>query len=322
MAQLRLPWLRRIDGVELVRRCAQKPRGGPAVELWLRPGQRRLGHAGGVRATMLAARTFSCRLLGVRSHLIGAGFDVPSDERVPRSDRLWMRMLATIAVRDPASLRLLDSERLQPQLAPDLAVADPQDPSTVHGPRAGLVVSCRARSGDADTPLYSEALALDRSQWPIVTAVSQVASDDQLNQRLATALGSAAVIRYDGSAASEAAIRHAYGRAEVVVSDRLHVCLLAMKAGAVVIPAAVGHAAPKLSAFFGDSLSHTWVGDSPLVSAIQSALRNQRVVIEEQGLALEMQAGRLDEQMDAILAGKHRRDARSRRRTIARGTGP
>lgn len=185
---------------------------------------------------------------------------------------------------------------------PDWALA--LEPSGGSGTRAALGVSLRF-----DRPYPSDAWRTavrelaDRLGLEIVT-VAQVRRDVPYARRLAQDLGGRAVGFDDPShAAQEAALRREYARMRVVLSDRLHVLLLAMSEGAV--PLGWTEAATAKLARHFDSLELPWVSAEPAeriarIGELAPDGLEQRA--RETRVALDAARGELRE-VSALLAG-------------------
>lgn len=120
-------------------------------------------------------------------------------------------------------------------LAPDTAFAEPVGPRPVAaGTRARLVISLRGKRPLPSDEWFAAMAAFAHRQGLQITVLSQVDEDEDRTVEVAERLG-AAIIRWgdgDGDLAREVERRNVYAEAHTVISDRLHVLLLAAKAGA------------------------------------------------------------------------------------------
>ncbi len=116
---------------------------------------------------------------------------------------------------------------------PDLGFADGDEAWTRLG-RDALVVSMRGDRNPVPETWVAAVRALADHLRLRVTVVTQVARDDAMSLDLARRLN-ASVLPWDGRdhVAQESALQAVYRRADVVVSDRLHVLVAAFTHGAV-----------------------------------------------------------------------------------------
>jgi hypothetical protein len=190
-------------------------------------------------------RAYAYRLLGARHCILGVTFG-PFDATETIFQRLGAPAVDTIGVRDEQSGALASSLGYRNVRAmPDFAFAEPIAARAVPlstRPR-DLVLSFRSPvvSGDRDdlSPdirrLMGELLGAGRDRGRL-SFVAQATADTELNQDLWRAFGERTggdLTCFEGTARSVAPILARYSRAHVVLTNRLHVFLLALKQGAV-----------------------------------------------------------------------------------------
>lgn len=162
--------------------------------------------------------------------------------------RWGCRLSQTTLWRDRPSL-----ERMRcGKLVPDTAFAEPEGPHSDQA-RNLLVLSLRAARDKPDSAWFDAIRRFARDRDLQVLAVSQVDEDESRTADLAEELEDVGA-RFvpwgdDGDLAREQRVRALYARSAVVVSDRLHVLLLAAKAGAVPLEI-VPRPAPKVATHF------------------------------------------------------------------------
>jgi len=118
-------------------------------------------------------------------------------------------------------------------LVPDTAF-DEQPGPDVDAPRDRLTVSLRGKR-DLPPPAFFEALSSYAAQRGLkITVLTQVDEDEARSQELAARFAAAELVPWgdDSDLARERQVREFYGRTHTVISDRLHVLLLAAQAGA------------------------------------------------------------------------------------------
>jgi polysaccharide pyruvyl transferase WcaK-like protein len=190
-------------------------------------------------------RTRAYRLLGARHCILGVTFG-PFDATETLFQRLGAPAVDTIGVRDEQSGALASSLGYRNVRAvPDFAFAEPvaaRAASLSTGPR-DLVLSFRSPvvSGDHDDlspdirKLVGELPGASRDRDRL-SFVAQATPDKELNQDLWRAFGERTggdLTCFEGTARSVAPILARYSRARIVLTNRLHVFLLALQQGAV-----------------------------------------------------------------------------------------
>lgn len=145
-------------------------------------------------------------------------------------------------------------------VVPDIAFDDPDSAATTSQPRDLMVVSTRSDRPSLDDRhlLWIKAFAADHG-LSLVT-VSQVAEDDSRTVELARVLEARTVLwGLNSSNEQEALVRDLYSRSVLVISDRLHVLVLAALHGASpteIVPAPNGKAAKHFDAVGLPGISH------------------------------------------------------------------
>ena len=153
-------------------------------------------------------------------------------------------------------------------VVPDIAFDDPDSVTTTSHPRDLMIVSTRSDRPSLDDRhlQWIKDFAADRG-LSLVT-VSQVAEDDSRTVELARALDARPVLwGYNSSNEQEALVRDLYARSVLVLSDRLHVLVLAALHGASpteIVPSPNGKAAKHFDAVGLPGISHD---ATPITSA-------------------------------------------------------
>lgn len=208
--------------------------GGPQAWLILNPG----GYIGEIswiatlRSVLLLGVFTGLRIAGVRIAGVGRSYERLGSRRAAVT-RLQAQLMTVHVVRDSGSLetcRALGIRATGPM--PDLAFALP----TLERPaeRAEVVLSFRVVATGAKA--QAEALASALTGGRKVRASWQVERDRPEMEAIALALSESGVgVETEARISDIEANRVLYGAAEAVVSNRLHVLLLAMSAGGLPI---------------------------------------------------------------------------------------
>lgn len=150
--------------------------------------------------------------------------------RVTLAVHRWSCRLASFAYwRDPVSLAAARAGRVLPDVAFGAEAQVPRgdrDAST-------LVVSLRGGRPEPDATWSAALGAWASSRGLDVVTLAQVREDEERATKLAERLGGTHVPWSADPVEHERRVREAYGRAHTVVSDRLHVLILAALEGAV-----------------------------------------------------------------------------------------
>ncbi|WP_374945572.1 polysaccharide pyruvyl transferase family protein [Agreia sp.] len=159
--------------------------------------------------------------------------------------------------------------RQKGDVVPDIAFDDPDSVATTSFPRDLVVVSTRSdRPPLDDRHLEWIKNFADDHALSLVT-VSQVAEDDPRTAELARALDANPVLwGFNSSNEQEALVRNLYSRSVLVISDRLHVLVLAALHGASpteVVPSPNGKAAKHFDVVGLPGISH----DATLIASAQ-----------------------------------------------------
>lgn len=187
------------------------------------------------------------------------------------------------------------------EVVPDIAFDDPESVGATSYPRDILVVSTRSDRPSLDERHLGWVKAFAGQRNLTIVTVSQVAEDDSRTVELAESLEARPMLW--GSRTSneqEALVRDLYARSVVVISDRLHVLVLAALHGASpteIVPAPNGKAAKHFDAVGLPRVSHD-------ANAIASDHQMEEVLIS----ALE----RASEVQDAVADARKRIDSARR----------
>ncbi len=188
------------------------------------------------RSSSEIARSVVNLVLTVMASRSGGAFVIG---RAFRGDDRWARRLARltygrarlVAVRDAQSARVLGLE--DAKVYPDLALSRGYGGASRATYRPLVAVSLRS---DREWPFEMvEAVHLwAKSQGLRLTFVTQVRRDEEGHVALSGRLPGSDVVSWTGSHAEQMArVKSVYGRARVVVSDRLHGLLFGAREGAV-----------------------------------------------------------------------------------------
>lgn len=119
---------------------------------------------------------------------------------------------------------------------PDLAFAQGAPTATAFAPRARpkIVISMRGDHAFPDDDWFTTVRVTGQRLGLDLCVVSQVERDSDRSREISERLG-AELLEWDGSDhdAAETRLRQVYARTELVISDRLHVCIAALTEGAV-----------------------------------------------------------------------------------------
>jgi hypothetical protein len=192
-------------------------------------GEVPLDRGNGLRESVFLAETLLVRLKR------GVVVRPPRAVRAPTQPSLWLHSLAARASqfalwRDATSQATTHGT----QLAPDIGFAAGQRPGLVANERSELIVSLRGRR-PLPGPHWAQALVDFAAAHGLrIRTVVQVREDEERARELATMLGG----DFDpwgerDAVEQEALVRERYGHARLVISDRLHVLILAALSGAV-----------------------------------------------------------------------------------------
>nr|WP_010133608.1 polysaccharide pyruvyl transferase family protein [Microbulbifer agarilyticus] len=222
-----------------------KPGGYPATTSW------RIG----IRRVLQGLALHSFRSLGIR--IVRA----PSSQK-NSNGIFWLIDKFRLSSVDCSLIRDVNSEREMRRMgvsylsSDDLAIiffALPQHslfkrPFLEHQAKEVVTISLRKPRRNGEQLAYSKLAALITRQGPEVNFVSQVFYDDRINSEVACKNG-ADILVYDGTLDSIDAITKQYQNSEFVISNRLHVLLLAFLNGAIPI-AVVGEDDSKIEGCF------------------------------------------------------------------------
>ena len=240
-------------------------RDGGRVVRALRPGHFDPTGLGPLAATALGARaraqSLAFRLAGVRT--VWAGTSIRLDDLRPAQRYAAIGVIGAadvVIVRDQRSAEALTGLPHRGDavtVAPDLAFTLPWfgGGRTWAGGPAHLAVSIRRSAVDPDLADQVQAAVAELRATGAaaeVSVVSQVGRDDALATDLSGALGAALVVTGPTSTTFGAACS-AYDRADVVISNRLHVLLLAASRGCLPIALADPARDHKLVGIFEDA---------------------------------------------------------------------
>jgi polysaccharide pyruvyl transferase WcaK-like protein len=133
------------------------------------------------------------------------------------------------------------------ELSPDTAFAEPPIAGEPHGQRRNILVTMRGKRPLPSDAWFEGIASFARESDLRVIAMSQVDEDEKRTEEIAARLG-AEIAEYRPwgertDLEQEIAVRAAYESCALVVSDRLHVLILAAKAGAVPVEIAPSPAA-------------------------------------------------------------------------------
>jgi len=192
-------------------------------------GEVPLDRGNGLRELVFLAETLLVRLKR------GVVVRPPRAVRAPTQPSLWLHSTAARASqfalwRDVTSRATTGGT----QLAPDIGFAAGQRPGLPSNERDELIVSLRGKR-PLPGPQWAEALnAFAAAHELRIRTVVQVREDEERARELATMLSG----EFDpwgerDAVAQEALVRERYDRARLVISDRLHVLILAALSGAV-----------------------------------------------------------------------------------------
>lgn len=163
--------------------------------------------------------------------------------------RTSARLSHVVLWRDRPSL-----ERLRVgELAPDTAFSEPAVPGIPHAARRSILVTMRGKRAVPSDAWFEAIAAFARSRGLKVVAMSQVDEDEERTALIADRLGmDITEYRPWGDRSDldqERAVRAAYEECALAISDRLHVLILAAKAGAIPVEIAP-EPAPKIRTHF------------------------------------------------------------------------
>ena len=262
-------------------------------------------------------RTYAHRLLGARHCILGVTFG-PFDATETLFQRLGAPAVDTLGVRDEQSGALASSLGYRNVRAvPDFAFAEPlvARAAPLSTRSNDLVLSFRSPviSGDRDdlSPdirrLTSELLGASRGRGRL-SFVAQATADQELNRDLWRSFGERTggdLTCFEGTARSAASILARYARARIVLTNRLHVFLLALQQGAVPFVVTRVKRHHKISAMFKALRLEEFMLDLSARSEVHAVTqlddaelnrRRQRLVE-----AAERQREALDQAFDAVV---------------------
>lgn len=199
--------------------------------LVLEAGEVPLDRGNGLRELVFLAETVIVRLKR------GVVVRPPRGIRAPSNPALWLHALAArlsqVALwRDEKSAALAGSK----QVVPDIGFAAGVRPGSPWAARDELIVSLRG-ARTMPSPAWIDAVrSFAGAQGLRIRTVVQVREDEERSRELADALGGEFDAWGDTDAVTqERVLRDRYDNARVVISDRMHVLVLAALSGAVPI---------------------------------------------------------------------------------------
>lgn len=240
--------------------------------LVLEAGEVPLDRGNGLRELVFLAETVIVRLKR------GVVVRPPRGIRAASNPALWLHAVAArlsqVATwRDEKSAALAGSKHV----VPDIGFAAGVRPGYPWAERDELIISLRG-ARPMPSPAWIEAVrSFAAAQGLRIRTVVQVREDEERSRELADALGGEFEAWGDTDAvAQERALRDRYDRARIVISDRMHVLVLAALSGAVpveLVPAPTG----KITAAFAVIGLHDITYDSSHadVAALTQVLTDQ-----------------------------------------------
>lgn len=196
-------------------------------------GEVPLGPGNGLRELVFLAETIIVRLKG------GVVVRPPRGIRGTSRPALWLHARAARASqialwRDATSAGLAGGSRV----APDIGFAAGIRPAPAAGERTDMLVSLRGNRPMPDGAWIDAVRSVAEQHGLRVRAIVQVREDEDRARELAHALGGETELWGDRDPlAHEAVLRDGYDRARLVLSDRMHVLVLAALSGAVPVEA-------------------------------------------------------------------------------------
>ncbi|MFL0566938.1 polysaccharide pyruvyl transferase family protein [Microbacterium sp. 179-I 1D1 NHS] len=263
------------------------------------PGPQRVGTRRSLRKGAINLLNLSiARIRGGRSIAIGRAFSGSTDGKI-KIDRSIARSFDLITVRDHASGEAVGTEL---RVAPDVAFAAGNSAPDNEQIRSKICFSLR---GDRNLN-HEMVAALVRSarqlNWD-VEFVTQVKRDDVLHQQLAEIYHADLVAwTSEPHLIQLKRVSSAYGKAAVVVTNRLHAALFATNAGAV--PVAVEDGTRKLQLTLAPWLSmpiltpETPTLDLERVAALSGELSRQRSVAQSELEQIQREAAAILQMTD------------------------
>ncbi|MDH6181877.1 hypothetical protein M2152_002059 [Microbacteriaceae bacterium SG_E_30_P1] len=122
------------------------------------------------------------------------------------------------------------------KISPDTAFGEPRTPGLPHGQRRVVIVSMRGKRPIPPAEWFEGIASFAKRHDYRIVAVSQVDEDEVRSAELAERFGGAAEYIPWGERSDkeqETSVRALYETAAIAISDRLHVLILAAKAGAL-----------------------------------------------------------------------------------------
>ncbi len=263
------------------------------------PGEVPLDRGNTLRELVFLAETLIVRLKR------GIVVRPPRSIRAPNRSTLRLHALAARCSqfalwRDGRSAETIRCGRV----VPDLGFAAGAELGSTPAERDELIVSLRGTRPYPPAEWIAAVRGFAAAETLRIRTVVQVREDETRSQALAEDLGGV-FEPWNGTdaVAQEALLRARYARARLVLSDRMHVLVLAALSGAIPVEL-VPHPTPKIAASFATVGLHAMSADAATTSSegMQEFLRRQSTRTDEVARCVHAAERGLDEMADEVRA--------------------